>query len=161
MSSRGNSAVAAPPSRRGAGGRKRARAAFTTFEAILATTIIGLGFVAMVNLIAVDTRNNREGTELTTGVNLARNIREMSITMKYADQLGLNGASYTPPKDSRGVTLNDFVNWQQVVTVQGVSPTDPTTTVPDTNPAAVRMTTTVSHNGKQVCSLSWYVFKRF
>ena len=49
------------------------------------TVIIGLGCVGMLELLAAGTVANSEGTELTTGINLANNIREMSLGLSFYD----------------------------------------------------------------------------
>lgn len=63
------------PSRRG----------FTLIEAAMVTVIIGVGVVSMLQLLAAGTQSNSEGTELTTSINLANNIREMSLGLAYYD----------------------------------------------------------------------------
>jgi hypothetical protein len=47
--------------------------------------IIGVGVVAMLQLLAAGTVSNSEGTELTTAINLANNVREMSLGLAYYD----------------------------------------------------------------------------
>ena len=133
---------------------------FTLIEASLATVIIGIGFLATLQLIAAGTASNVQGAEMTTGVNLARNIREMSLQKKFIDLPALNGASYMPPKDSRSVDLPEFPNWQQVITVQTVDPTDLTREIVVSPPQALRLTVQVNHNGHNVSTLSWYSFER-
>jgi hypothetical protein len=125
---------------------------------MLTTIIIGTAFVAMLQLVAAGSVNNIEGAELTTGISLARNIREYTLTSTWANLPTFNGANYSPPKDSRGVTLTNITNWQQQVTVQAVNPDDITQDIVDPSPTAVRISVVVSHNNERVCDLSWYVF---
>ena len=61
------------------------RRGFTLIEAAMVTVIIGVGVVAMLQLLAAGTVSNSEGTELTTAINLANNIREMSLGLAYYD----------------------------------------------------------------------------
>lgn len=133
---------------------------FTMLEAMLATLIIGIGFVAMLNLIANSTRANGDGTELITALDLARNIREKTVTQPFATLPALNGTSYMPPTDNRGVTLTQMPNWQQVVTVEPVNPAEVTSNSADPRVEALRLTAVVRHNGEQVTSLTWYEFAR-
>ena len=51
----------------------------------MVTVIIGVGVVAMLQLLAAGTVSNAEGTELTTAINLANNIREASLGLAYYD----------------------------------------------------------------------------
>jgi len=94
---------------------------FTLIEASLASVIIGVGFLGMLQLLAAGTMTNLEGAETTTAVNLTKNIREMTLTQTYSQVSALN-RTYSPPIDSRGQTLNEFSNWQQTVSVQPVDP---------------------------------------
>lgn len=154
----------APPGRnKGQQGRhwgRRRRAGFTLLEAALATVIIGTSFLGVMNLIGVCTKLDGEGAEQSTAVNLARNIREMTVTMQYANQVALGGVKYNPPKDSRGTSLPQMAGWEQVIAVQPVNPVDMTTNVSSASPSAVRMTVTVNRNGTGVYTLSWYVYQR-
>jgi prepilin-type N-terminal cleavage/methylation domain-containing protein len=63
----------------------RGRRGFTLIEAAMVTVIIGVGVVAMLQLLAAGTVSNSEGTELTTGINLANNVREMSLALAFYD----------------------------------------------------------------------------
>lgn len=156
------------------------RRGFTLIEASLATTIIGIGVLAMLQLLAAGTMANSEGTELTTGMNLAKNIRELSLGLAYTDPTqplhwgpetgeilasyddinDLAGQSFSPPIDARRQVLSDYANWQQTVTVQSVNPDRLTTPVIPNSPdvPATRVTVTVTHNNHFVCDLSWYTF---
>ena len=148
--------------RPGATGRclrlRRRSAGFTLIEAAMTTVIVGVGFVAMLQLLTTGTATNIQSAATTTGLNLARNVREMTLEMPY-NQLGtLNGKTYSPAVDNRGNALTDFADWSQQVTVQAADPDGLTRTVVDATPAARRITVTVTRNGEQACSVSWYVF---
>ena len=65
--------------------RSTRRRGFTLIEAAMVTVIIGLGVVGMLELLAAGTVSNSEGTELTTAINLANNVREMSLGLAYYD----------------------------------------------------------------------------
>ena len=131
---------------------------FTLLEASLATMIVGVAFVAVLQLLATGTIANNDSANLTTAVNLARNIRELTLQKKYVDLPTYNGASYNPPHDSQGLSIDALEGWQQVITVQSVDPARLTTNVVDPTPAAVRITATINHNNQKVCDLSWYCF---
>jgi prepilin-type N-terminal cleavage/methylation domain-containing protein len=93
-------------SRRPADGRR----GFTLIEAAMVTVIIGVGVVAMLQLLAAGTVSNSEGTELTTAINLANNIREMSLGLAYYDPTDM---AKTPPVynwDTKEATVKDYDN---------------------------------------------------
>lgn len=138
---------------------KSARRGFTLIEASLTTVIVGVGFVAMLQLFAAGTSANIKGTINTTGINLAKNVREMSLKMKFAQLTTLNNKTYSPAVDSRGEVLPDFSNWSQTVVVHPVDPDKLTLDITDADPDAVRVTVTVNHNGNKVCDLSWLSLK--
>src|SRR3954468_22798523 len=140
--------------------RRGLRAAgFTLLEAALATMIIGTAFVAALQLIAAGTVANIDSAELTTGVNLARNIRELTLQKAYSTLPTYNSVNYSPPHDSQGVVLSKLPDWKQSFTVQAVDPNDLVVNQVDSTPAAVRITVKVSHHDQQVCDLSWYSFE--
>jgi Tfp pilus assembly protein PilV len=55
------------------------RRGFTLIEAALAILIIGVGVTALLELLTAGTMSNSAGTELTTAINLANNIHEITI----------------------------------------------------------------------------------
>ncbi len=54
-------------------------------EAALVTIIVGVGVVAMLQLLAAGTMSNAESAESTIAQNLARNIRELSLGLAFTD----------------------------------------------------------------------------
>jgi Tfp pilus assembly protein PilV len=138
--------------------RRSPRRGFTLIEAAMTTVIIGLGVVAMLELLARGTMVNVHGTEITTAMNLAKNIRERTLQAPFDTLTSFNGQSITPPVDSRGVTLSGLTGWQQQIAVQPVDPERLTTNITDSTPQAVRITTTISHNGRVIRDLTWYCF---
>lgn len=164
----------APPGRRALCRRR----GFTLLEAALATMIVGTGVVALLQLLAAGTMSTEAGTELTTAVNLANNIHEISVYLpfndpgsggstttkeaggpgNYNDIWDLNGDTYSPPLDARRQPISGYSNWAQQVTVQSVAPDNLTVTRPNsvTIPTA-RVTVTITHNGRTIYSESWIV----
>jgi prepilin-type N-terminal cleavage/methylation domain-containing protein len=86
------------------------RRGFTLIEAAMVTVIIGVGVVAMLQLLAAGTVSNSEGTELTTAINLANNVREMSLGLAYydPDDMAKNPPVYT--WNTREATVKDYDN---------------------------------------------------
>lgn len=132
---------------------------FTLIEASLATVIIGVGVVAMLELIAAGTRVNVDGTQRTTAANLAKNVREYSLKLNFAQVSAMGGAQWTPPIDSRGTTMSEFDGWAQTVSVSAVNPKNLNSTITSAGAVALRVTVVVTLRGDQHCTLSWYVFK--
>ena len=137
----------------------RVRRGFTLLEAALTTMIVGVGLVATLQLLAAGTSANIDGANTTTGVNLARNVRELTLKSSFAEVRALNGQVYNPPVDSRGTSVVGFNNWTQNIVVQPVDPDRLSTDIIDPDPHVVRVTVRVHNNGSYVCELTWYRFK--
>ena len=124
----------------------------------MATVIIGVGVLALVELLATGTVSNVRGTEMTSGINLAKNIRELALQKTFDELQALDGDTFSPPVDSRGIALADMTGWAQTVKVESVDPNLLTTPLPDTTPNALRVTATINRNGRNVCDLTWFTF---
>ena len=138
-------------------GRDRRRG-FTLIEASLTTVIIGVGFLSMLQLLAAGTMTNIRAIQSTAAVNLAKNVREMTLKHKFAELMPLSGKTYQPAIDSQGKTLPDFGAWKQTLTIQPVDPDRVTLDISDPSPKAVRIKVCIDHNGERLCDVSWYAF---
>lgn len=139
-------------------GRRGGRG-FTLIEASLTMIIIGVGVASMVQLLASGTVNNIESAELTTGINVAKNVREIALQKSMTELIAMNNTYHEPPWDSRSASITDLPTWRQTISVQAVNPDKLTTNVADPNPSAVRVIVTVTHHGRKVCDVSWYTFQ--
>lgn len=161
--------------------RRPRRGGFTLIETALTVTIVGVAIVAMCQLLAAGTVANVDSAELTTGMTLARNVREFSLRLAFTDpktptRWGLdagesasNPATYndvndmadqtfSPPINSSGQHLTGFDDWSQSVSVVPVDPNRLTLTTPGSLQPANQVTVTISHHSHKVCDLTWYVF---
>src|SRR3954453_3564543 len=112
-----------------------ARKGFTLIEAAIVTVIVGVGVVGMLQLLAAGTMANSDSTELTTAMNLAANMHEMSLSVPYKNIMTLDARSFTPPVDgviryntatppavvSYGNVITALPNWKQLITVDYVN----------------------------------------
>ena len=76
----------------------------------MVTVIIGVGVVAMLQLLAAGTVSNSEGTELTTAINLANNIREASLGLAYYDPTDMAKDPKEYKWDTKEATVKDYDN---------------------------------------------------
>jgi hypothetical protein len=127
-------------------------------EASLAIVIVGVGVTAMLQLLAAGTVNNVDSFELTTGVNVARAIREVTLQKSLAQVIAMNGTTHQPPWNGQSSPISQLSDWKQSIAVQSVNPDNLTSNIVDPTPSAVRVTVTVTHNGTKVCDMSWYTF---
>ena len=143
------------------------RRGFTLIEAAIVTAIVGIGIVALLELLAAGSMANAESTKLTTAVFLANNINELMQGKDYFTlHATYDGKTYGKPSaspndvpvDGRGQPLAGFGTWAQVIDVQYVDPDRVTLVVPDTQlePTA-RVTVQVKHNGILVYTARWLV----
>ena len=162
----------------------RRRPGFTLIEAAITTVIIGVGCVAMLELLAAGTIANKEGTELTTAINLAGNVREAMSGLYYTDPTSpthwgaetgetspalyddlddFDGWTSSPgnPIDARRAPLgSDYSTWAQKVKVDSINPANLTATAshltlpPEQRPTC-RITVTITHNGKTIYTQNW------
>jgi hypothetical protein len=164
--------------------RPRRRRGFTLIEAATTTVIIGVGCVAMLQLLGAGTMANHQGTEGTVAMNLAGNVREAmaglafsdltspthwgpedgeTTVKKYNDLDDFDGWSSAPacPIDAKRDPLpTEYASWCQQVKVESVKPDNLAVTMahltlaPDLRPAS-RITVTIYHNGNMIYSESW------
>lgn len=126
-------------------------------EAAIVTAIVGIGIVAMMELMAAGTMANTQSTELTTAMGLASNIHERALGTPY-DELftKFDNKSYSPPVDAKENQINGMSTWQQVVDVKYVDPDNVRSNVPDTQPEPIsRITVLINHNGRPLYTTSW------
>ena len=154
----------------------RSRRGFTLIEAAMVTVIIGVGVVGMLELLAAGTMSNTKGTELTTAINLANNVREISLGLQFVDpedpttwntpeaSIGafddikdLDGKVYSPPLDVRRQPIASYVNWKQKIQVHTVDPNNVKLALGTKDPREVtaRVTVIIEHAGADVYTMSW------
>ena len=140
-------------------GRRNRCGGFTLIEASITTVIIGVGVLALMELLASGTISNASSTRQTTATNLANNINEWSLRVPYGELFAtFNNKNFTTPRNARGLALANFSGWSQVVDVQYVNPDRITVAVADSQlePTA-RVSVDVQFNAKTVYSTSWIV----
>jgi hypothetical protein len=162
---------------------RQRRRGFTLIEAATTTVIVGVGCVAMLQLLAAGSMANGEGTELTIACNLAGCVRECLTGVAFSDpnvkgtwgaEPGENlatyndlddfdGKTFSPPMNARRKSLGSaYIGWSQSVIVESVRPDDLKTVMPHVtlDPSLrpfSRITVNIKHNGKAVYTQSWTV----
>ena len=159
----------APPAARRRGG-------FTLIETAMVMTLIGLGVLAMLELLAAGSVSNAYGTEMTTAVHLANNVHEISLGLAFYDPqnptawntkeaggvtaydnvMDLDATSFSPPLDVRRQAMSGYSGWGQRVKVETVAEDYIASVRPNTlAEPTVRVTVTVFRNGRDVYTTSW------
>jgi type II secretory pathway pseudopilin PulG len=160
------------------------RRGFTLIEAATTTVIIGVGCVAMLQLLGAGTMANHQGTESTVALNLAGNVREAMAGLAFTDVTspthwgpeageavvkqyndlddfdGWSSAPSTPIDAKRDRLPTEYAAWSQQVKVESLNPDNLSTPMahltlsPDLRPVS-RITVSVFHNGNLIYSESW------
>jgi hypothetical protein len=156
-------------------GPRRRRGGFTLLEAAAVTMIVGVGVVAMIELLAAGTMSTADAAERTTALHLAGNIREVALGLKFADPQSpgtwataepvvelyddikdLDGQTFSPPINGRRQPIADYPGWSQAVTVDTVAEHNLTSIlVKDPKAPVARVTVKILRNGREVYRRSW------
>jgi len=96
--------------------RRPVRRGFTLFEAALATVIVGMGVLGMMQLLAVCTQQNRGGSQLTTAMYLAQSIQEATSDLPFNDP---SGAGMGREEGGGLLTWNDVDDFNNFSTLGG------------------------------------------
>lgn len=131
--------------------------------------IVAVAITAMCELLAAGTTANISGNELTTAVNQANTIHEITVglapgrtpgteTGRWHDVWDLNGQTFSPPLDGACRPITTCGNWEQRVTVKPVDGSNLTSPVPgDGRTPTARLTVEIWHEGHLVHTASWLV----
>jgi len=141
--------------------------------------VIGVGVMAMLQLLAAGSVQNDDAARTTTAMTLASNIRELSMGLAFFDPnqpadephtwaskeadvtvydniMDLDGAAFNPPLNARRQALTGYPSWTQGVEVESVSEENVTVVVPDTTTQPMaRVTVTIRRHGMPVYRTSW------
>src|SRR5690349_15716379 len=119
---------------------------FTLPEASLAVMIVGIGFLATMELFSACTTENQRSAQITTAQMLCSNIQELMgglafkdpyyATTNFAPEPGeslatyndvddFDGLSFSPPIDSTRAVIPELAKYTQVITVMPVDPNRP------------------------------------
>jgi hypothetical protein len=165
-----------PGAARPANPTRTRRGGFTLIETAMVMTLIGLGVLAMLELLAAGSVSNAYGTEMTTAVHLANNVHEISLGLAFKDPQNptawnskeaggvtaydnvtdLDATSFSPPLDVRRQPMPAYSGWGQRVKVESVAEDYVASVRPNTitYPTA-RVTVTIFHNGRDIYTTSW------
>ena len=140
---------------------------FTLIESALTTVIVGFGVSAVMALLAVCTKQNSTGGQMTVAMMLAGNVQEAMANLTFNDPIrgrstfgpdtgetlasyndldDFDGRAFNPPIDSLRANVASLSQYTQTVTVTPVDPNRLTTDQPKTisNWLAVRVVVQVS-----------------
>ena len=142
-----------PPSKMTAPFVRRRKNAFTLVEVVFAIMIVGLGVVAMMHLFATGADANTVGNEVSSGTFLVQQIRALTDSLPYDALLSCHGLTWSGA-DAEGNPIPGLSAYTQSLSVTGVNPDDLTIYIgPD--PQLIRLTVTVTKDGKNVEQLTW------
>lgn len=153
---------------------------FTLIEAAMTTAIIGIAFVAVLELYTACTKQNRYASNSTVAMMLAQHTQEMLIGLPFADPNPLsavfgaetgeslagfddiddfNGMSFSPPIDASRQTLPELSQYTQTISVTNANPDQPSAA--GSAGSALRVSVVISYQANEsavvepVYSYSW------
>jgi len=153
---------------------------FTLIEAVVATSIIGVGVAALFVSLKAGTEVNGASAELTRAVFVAQEIREWTLKLPFTDPdpgdqgnpPGPDGTSpeywvddlddlmdvvYSPPRDGCGNTLYDLEGWSQHITLTWRNPDNLSAIVTPGATDVVRVQVEVSRGTRALLTTGWFV----
>ena len=89
--------------------RRVRRGGFTLIEAAMVTVVIGVGVMAMLQLLAAGTVQNDDAARTTTAMTLASNIRELSMSLAYFDKDQPANGPHTWASKEADISLYDNI----------------------------------------------------
>ena len=168
------------------GTRWRTRRGFTLIEVLVAVVILGIGILALVHCVGLNTAVNGASRNLARGALLAQEVREWSLKLPYLDPdpntrssapgldpnetagVGsdvddiddLKGQSFSPPVDARGLPMTDCPAWTQKIDLSWRSESNIGTTVPDGASKVVHVGVEIQRGNETILATGWLVTGR-
>jgi prepilin-type N-terminal cleavage/methylation domain-containing protein len=137
------------------GRRGACRRGFTLAEVLVASTLLVIGFVALVAAFGRDSEVTQHSADVTTATFLADEIHSMALQAPFAGLSSLGGL-HNPAVLSDGTTQGQ-TKWAQFVTVTNVDESD-LGYAPSGPVKAVRLTVDVRALGESVLTQTYYIF---
>jgi len=159
------------------GGRfasRRAAAGFTFAEVLVATLVAGTMLVTATSALSatVDTKNAL-ATQPAAAFALAREIQSLALTLPHTAGDGspastgagvllledLDGAAFSPPINAGRCTISTSAGWTQVVAIDSVDLSSPTTLAadPTSTSTLLRLTVTVLEGRETRGTYTWWL----
>lgn len=166
---------------------KPRRKGFSLVECAFSVAIVGVAFVAIMQLWGTCSQGNRIAASTTTAMMLASQIQEATRSLPIADPASgiatfgpeageslpsfddvddFNNQTFNPPIDSNRSETSDLSGYTQQVRVVPVGATDldgnlDGSTIPTTSyTGAIRVTVTVLQGENEAATLSWIRVER-
>lgn len=159
------------------GGRfasRRAAAGLTFAEVLLATLVAGTMLVTATSALSTTVETHDQlAAEPVAAFALAREIHSLALTLPNTPGDGspattgagvllledLDGATFSPPINAAGAALSSSAGWTQVVAIDSVNLSSPTTLAADPTASStlLRLTVTVLEGRKTCGTYSWWL----
>jgi prepilin-type N-terminal cleavage/methylation domain-containing protein len=157
--------------------RHTGRPGFTLVEVLVASAIMGLLFVGLMEAFKVGLQMLQQSQRVIIASTLAEEIHQMTLTLPLDDpeepgswglEVGeafapcddvddLDASSFSPPVNADGVPISGLGDYRQEVFVVSVSEQDFDAVVADGTSGVSRVTVRVTCQGDQVFEMSWLV----
>jgi hypothetical protein len=157
-------------------------------EAVVATTIVGLGISALLVSVESGTRINDAGKKLTEAAFLAQGIREWTLQLPFSDpdpndatnppgpdgsdpqtfvddlddflNFDLQGITYDPPRDGGGYQIYGMDGWSQTIDLTWRNANDLSQVVTDGSSDVIYVEVGVVYQGIEELNTGWIVTRK-
>lgn len=134
---------------------KQQNSGFTLVEALFAAMLLGLVIAALAAASGAFTMANGYGLDLSTAEFLIEEVRERTANESFDNLLtNYSGQTFNPPKDVTAADMPEFSEFTQQVDIDYVQANN-LSQVSAVATDFIRVTVTVTKNGKPVNSTSW------
>lgn len=157
--------------------RHTRRPGFTLVEVLVASAIMGVLFVGLMEAFKVGLQMLEQSQRVTIASTLAEEIHQMTLALPFEDpeepgswglETGeglapyddvddLDASSFSPPVNADGLPIEGFGDYRQDVSVVSVSEQDFDVVVGDGASGVSRVTVRVTCQGDDVLTMSWLV----
>jgi prepilin-type N-terminal cleavage/methylation domain-containing protein len=158
-------------------GLKGRRQGFTLVEVLVASAIVGIMFVCLLEAFRVGLTMLEHSQRLTIASSLAEEVHQMTLTLPLADPSDalhwglesgetaaacddvddLDGQTFSPPVKADGTPIAGLAQYAQRVTVVSVSDANYNQVVANGASTVYRVTVVISRSGADVCEMSWLI----
>jgi len=148
---------------------------FTLIEVLISVVVLGIAIAAIIGSNGYFSMASATGADITTAEFLISQIEAITAVLPIRDEqsstaslgpeeasVGLyddvddfDSASFSPPIDSQGQSIEQLSRFSQQITVQNVNPSDFQQVVTDHASDIIKVTVTILADGIEISSCSW------
>lgn len=162
---------------------RRTANGFTLIEAVVATSIVGIGVAALFVSLKAGTEVNGASADLTQAVFVAQEVREWTLKLPFSDTDpgdqdnppgpdgsdpqdfvddldDLKDVTYSPPRNANGSEMYEMTDWSQHITITWRNPDHLSQIVAEGASDVVYVQVQVDRAGRALLTTGWFITRR-